>query len=350
MNILFLGIGVVGQRHIRNIKSRFKKVNFYTLNGKHSKQFYGVNRPLNGSVKDKYNLKQIDFGDINKNVKIDAAFICLPNHLHSKFLKKLFQKNIHIFIEKPGGINNYDLKSLRNVQKKNIKKKLKIMFGYHLRFNPLIIDLKKIIKKKKIGKILNVLSENGEHIADYRKYQKYWKVYHSKKKEGGGVLLNQIHEIDYLLFLFDKYKLNLKNSFHDKISNLKIDTEDTAFSNFVAKNKNEKFLITLLLNSYERPKYRRLKIVGTLGKIIANLSNNTLDIYRYKIYGNGLLYKNKIFKKKINYNFKRNDLFKKEVFYFLDRIKKNKQIDNSYGLTKSIEALELTLKIKKILL
>ena len=105
MNILFLGIGVVGQRHIRNIKLRFKKVNFYTLNGKHSKQLYSANKPLSGDVNKKYNLRLIDFSDINKKVKIDAAFICLPNHLHSKFLKKLFQKNIHIFVEKPGGIN-----------------------------------------------------------------------------------------------------------------------------------------------------------------------------------------------------------------------------------------------------
>ncbi len=221
------------------------------------------------------------------------------------------------------------------------------MFGYHLRFNPLIINLKKMLQKKKIGNILNVLSENGEHIADYRKYQKYWEVYHSKKKKGGGVLLNQIHEIDYLLFLFDKYKLNLKNSFYSKISRLRIDTEDTASSNFVAKNKNEEFLITILLNSFERPKYRKLKIVGTLGKIIADLSNNTLEIYRYKIFENGLLNNNKISKKKINYNFKRNDLFKKEVYYFLNSVKKNRQINSIYGLAKSIKALELTLKIKK---
>ena len=347
MNILFLGIGVVGQRHIRNIKLRFKKVNFYTLNGKHSKQLYSANKPLSGDVNKKYNLRLIDFNDINKKVKIDAAFICLPNHLHSKFLKKLFQKNIHIFVEKPGGINKQDLRSLKNIQKKNIRKKLKIMFGYHLRFNPLIINLKKMVKKKKIGNILNVLSENGEHIADYRKYQKYWEVYHSKKKKGGGVLLNQIHEIDYLLFLFDKYKLNLKNSFYSKISRLRIDTEDTSSSNFVAKNRNEEFLITILLNSFERPKYRKLKIVGTLGKIIADLSNNTLEIYRYKIFEKGLLNNNKISKKKINYNFKRNDLFKKEVYYFLNSVKKNRQINSIYGLAKSIKALELTLKIKK---
>ena len=43
---------------------------------------------------------------------------------------------------------------------------------------------------------------------NYRPYQKYWKVYHSQKKGGGGVALNQIHDIDYS-FLFENYNLSL---------------------------------------------------------------------------------------------------------------------------------------------
>ena len=33
MKILFIGLGSVGQRHIRNIKSKFKNIKFYTLKG-----------------------------------------------------------------------------------------------------------------------------------------------------------------------------------------------------------------------------------------------------------------------------------------------------------------------------
>ena len=57
--------------------------------------------------------------------------------------------------------------------------------------------------------------ENGEHIADYRTYQKYWKRYHAKK-QGGGVLLNQIHEIDYLLDLFENYNFKVVNTLEEK--------------------------------------------------------------------------------------------------------------------------------------
>ena len=56
-----------------------------------------------------------------------------------------------------------------------------------------------------------------------------------QKKQGGGVLLNQIHEIDYLLDLFENYNFKVVNTFRRKMSNLKIDTEDTISSNFIVK-------------------------------------------------------------------------------------------------------------------
>ena len=347
MNILLIGIGVIGQRHIRNIKSNFKRIKFYTINSKHSKQVYGINKPLVGDVNSKYNLKTINFDDINKKIKIDAAFICLPNYLHSRFLKKLVDQNVHVFLEKPGGVNNRDLKLLKQIQKQNRKNKTQIMLGYHLRFNPVIIKLKKMIKNKIVGNILNVLAENGEHIADYRSYQKYWKVYHAKKNEGGGTSLNQIHEIDYLLYLFEDYDFKLVNTFHDKISDIKVDTEDSISSNFIVSKFKEKFLTTLLLNSYERPKNRSLKIVGSKGKIVADLLKNNIKIYQFKSSNNGIMKNRKILKKNFQYKFKRNNLFINEIKYFIQTLKKNKSIDKKYGLNKSIKALELTLKLKK---
>ena len=39
-------------------------------------------------------------------------------------------------------------------------------------------------------------------------------------------------------------------------------------------------------------------------------------------------------------------MFKKEVIYFIEVVKQNKNIEEKYGLSKSIKALELTLKLK----
>ena len=346
MNVLFIGLGIIGQRHLRNLRLKYKDISFYTLKNKHSKQLYNSNKAIKGNVQLKYNLRSINLPDINKKIKVHAAFICLPNYLHAKYLKILVEKKIHVFLEKPCGINKKDCKILVNTLKKIKRNKLKVVVGYHLRFNPLISKVKTLIKKKEIGKILNVLVENGEHIADYRPYQKYWKVYHSKKKEGGGVLLNQIHEIDYFLDLFDNYKFNKINSLNKKISNLKINTEDTTISNFIASNLNDKFILTLLMNSFERPKRRLLKIVGSKGKIIVNLLKNYIEIYKFDIFANGLKKNKKTLKKLFKFKIKRKDLFKREVNYFINSVKKNTLIDKKFGLERSIETLKTALKLK----
>ena len=88
----------------------------------------------------------------------------------------------------------------------------------------------------------------------------------TQKNKGGGVILNQIHEIDYLMYLFQNYKFKIINTFNNKFSKAKIDTEDTLSSNFMISNSKEKFIVTLLLNSYERPKHRSIKIIGSKGK------------------------------------------------------------------------------------
>tara|TARA_B100001093_G_scaffold399484_1_gene386951 strand:- start:1172 stop:2215 length:1044 start_codon:yes stop_codon:yes gene_type:complete len=346
MNILIIGLGIVGQRHIRNLKSKYSNINFYTLKNNYSKTLYSSDDVLKGDVYKKYKIRSIKLLDINKHIRIDAAFICLPNFLHARFLKIFIEKKIHTFLEKPGGSNYADLKLLKIISKKIKKNNLKVLVGYHLRFNPLILKLKKIIKKRVIGRIFNVKVENGEHLADYRTYQKYWNKYHSKKKEGGGVLLNQIHEIDYLNYLFDDYKFKIINTLDKKISNVRSDADDTIVSNFIVNNSKERFLLSLNMNSYERPQKRSIKIIGEKGKISANLLNNKIEIFQYKIFKNGILKNKNVKKKYFKFKIKRNDLFQEEIILFINAIKKNKPIKKKYGLDKSIKILELALKLK----
>ena len=168
-----------------------------------------------------------------------------------------------------------------------------------------------------------------------------------KKKQGGGVLLNQIHEVDYLLDLFENYNFKVVNSFGRKMSDLKIDTEDTIISNFIVRKLKNVFLLSLLMNSYERPKKRTIKIIGTKGKIFFDFLKNEIEIYKFDIFKYGMIKGKKIRKKIFKYKIDRNDLFKKEVYYFINAVKKNKLIDKKYGLEKSIKTLNIALKLNK---
>ena len=210
------------------------------------------------------------------------------------------------------------------------------MMGFQLRFNPLIHYLEKIIKKKStIGKLIYAHIHHGENIKDFHPYEDYKISYAANKKLGGGVILTQIHEIDYFLHLFDKYKI-IRSSFTSaKISNLEIDVEDVFSAHFLLKNKKNKIMCSMNLNFFEKPKKRKFYLIGEKGSLTACFNSNTIHIYK----------KNDIKVKK--FKFKKNDIFIKELKFFISKVKSNTMIQNDLNLNNGIKTLRFALKMKK---
>ena len=66
------------------------------------------------------------------------------------------------------------------------------------------INLEKIIERER-DKIINVFAYCGEDVKKYHENEDYTKSYTVSSKKGGGVLLTQSHQIDYLNFLFGPF-------------------------------------------------------------------------------------------------------------------------------------------------
>ena len=332
MNILIIGLGSIGQRHLRNLRSIDKKIKFFSLRRKYITPLLdSKNQKRRGKIEDYYNIK--NFKSFDEIKKIDIAFICTPSKFHVSEAIKLLKKNVHIFIEKPLG------SSLKNINKlKKIifnKPNIKTMMGFQLKFNPLILKLKQLIEINSIGKIYNIFIHHGEHINDFHPYEDYKVSYAAKKSLGGGVILTQIHEIDYLLFLFKKYKIKILDTFPSKISNLKIDVEDSLNANLkLEKKKNQKIFCSLHLNYFERPKKREIKLIGEKGKIDCDLVKNEIKIFK----GKNL--------KTIKYKINRNEIFKNQIRYFLKCVKNNKKIRSDFDVINGIKSLKIALKLR----
>ncbi len=338
MNILIIGLGSIGQRHLRNLKLIEPKSNFYTIKSNRKKSaplLNNFNQVLKGDIKKKYSLtyfNSID-GIYKNNIKIDCAFVCTPSSKHISQVIELLKYNIHCFIEKPLGSSSKQLSELENLLKK--KKKLITMMGYQLRFSPLIEYLNKVIKKKSpIGKLLFANIHHGENIKDFHPYEDYRISYAANKKLGGGVILSQIHELDYFLHLFSDYKIKNATFTSSKISDLDIDVEDIFSSNFLLKKNNNKMLCNINLNYFERPKKRKFYLIGNCGTLVACFNTQKIHITK-----NG---KEKILK----FNFKKNDIFIKEIKFFISRVKSKKLISKDLNLYNGIKTLRFALKLK----
>tara|TARA_A100001015_G_C15036196_1_gene736359 strand:+ start:3136 stop:4131 length:996 start_codon:yes stop_codon:yes gene_type:complete len=331
MNILILGLGSIGQRHLRNLKSISKKFKFFSLRRKYITPLLDKNNNYKkGSIENIYKIK--NFRNFKEIKNINAAFICTPSKYHVVEAIELLKKNINIFVEKPIGSSLKKINQLKKIIHK--KPKLKSMMGFQLKFNPIILSLKKLILKKTIGKLYNIFIHHGEHIDDFHPYESYVNSYAARKELGGGVILTQIHELDYLFFLFNGFKINVKKTYPSKISNLKINVEDNVTANLELVKKNYKIKCLLHLNYYERPKKRSILLIGEKGKIECDLNSGKIIIFK----------NNKT--KSILLKFDRNQIFINQIKYFINCIKKNKKIKKEYDLLNGIKSLKLALKLK----
>ena len=329
-NILFIGLGSIGQRHFRNYKSITKNCNFFAIRKiKKSPELNKYNIVKNNKL-DLVKKGIIEISETKSiQKKFDTVFICNPSSLHIKYALKFAKKNTALFIEKPISHNLYGISKLKNKIEEN---KVICAVGFQLRYHKYLHYIKKIIKTKKLGKIKKVEIFNQHYLPNHHKYEDYRIGYAARKKLGGGVLLCFIHEIDYANFLFNVPKsLKCKSG---KRSNLDINVEDYATIESEHSMDNHQFGVRINLDFIRKIEKRNCKIFFENGEIFWDLKLDKLTIK-----------KKKSFKKILNSKISRNSLFKKQLNQFYNCTKfKSQPISN---FENGVSSLKIVLAAKK---
>ena len=309
MRTLIMGLGGIGQRHLRNLRM---------LMGNDMEIIAYDPRPnppvLTDQLKveewarldEKYNLHI--FQDLEKALAQlpDIAFICNPTSLHISAAIRAAQAGCHLFIEKPLSHNLEQVDELVSlVENRN----LKAVIGYQMRFHPCLKRLAELIQAKTIGRILSVRAEIGEYMPGWHTYEDYRQIYASKQDLGGGVILSQIHEFDYLYWLFGFPHSIYTRGGH--LSSLEIDVEDTADTLMECMLDGHPVPINLHQDYLQRPLSRFCEVYGEAGKIRMDLRNLSVNVFD----GQGNLAEENSYA-----DFQRNQLFVDEVKCFLDSL------------------------------
>ena len=203
-----------------------------------------------------------------ESTELDFAIIATPTALHSDAVSIAIEKGLHVFVEKPFGLNPEQGQQLVDMIK---GKNLVHQVGYVIRFNDVIIEVKKLLASKIIGDHLVFKMEmNGPTVL--HDVKSGWR---SKKKEGGGCLYDfASHSIDLINYLIgppDKIVGSVLQSIHSA------GIEDAVTSTFVYNNGlRGNLLVNWSDPSYRKPTYR-FEIQGRKGKIVA-------DLHAYKIF------------------------------------------------------------------
>ena len=314
--ILVIGYGSIGKRHVKNLLKNSK----YEI-------LILTKRKINDSKE-----TRVKYYNSLTNVlkeKPEIAFITNETSFHIQTAIKLAKKNIHLFIEKPLSNSNKNIQKLQEIVNKN---KLITQMGCNWRFHPCIKKIKGIIEKNEIGKIYSVQVESNSYLPDWHPYEDYRKGYAAKKQLGGGILLTCIHELDFLYWYFGK--VDEVFSVTKKQSQLEVNADDISI--MVLKFKKN-ILGEIHLDYFQRPDFKRCKIISSKGTLYWDSSINEV-----KFYSNS---KKKWIKKIELKKYEKNQMYVDEILHFLKSVKNKKKTINP--LNDGVKTLRISLAAKK---
>ena len=247
-NVAIIGYGYWGPKLARNFQnSNYFNIKYIIDSSKKNLSKAKSDYPLAKSIS--------NYKGIKKNL-VDLIVIATPTKTHYSFTK-YFLKTNHVLVEKPLSMSLTEVKKLENISK--LSKKL-LFVDYPFLFSGSINYIKKIVKKKKYGDLVEI--ESFREQAPIRKdCNVLWDL--------------SVHDISLLNYLLEQNPIRV-NSIKNKTSGNKL--HDTAYLNLVYKKKINVFI----KNSWISPiKIRLLKF--KFKKAILYCDENE-PIYKIKIF------------------------------------------------------------------
>lgn len=259
--ILFIGLGSIGKRHIRNVLS--------ILSTRGDRCEIDVVRSGHGGTLDSDLLSAINkvySYDDNLASKYDAVFITNPTSMHYSTLQQYSDVGANYFIEKP--IFSCADCSLTDL---HIQREVNYYVACPLRYNSVLQYVKNNID---CSKVISVRSVSSSYLPDWRPGTDYRSTYSAHKDMGGGVSIDLIHEWDYLSWLFGMPTKVF--SLIDRVSDLEIDSDDLAL--YMGQNANTVF--ELHLDYFGRQTIRQLQMFMPNDTAIADIAGGTVTFLK----------------------------------------------------------------------
>ena len=213
MKFLIVGYGSIGKRHARNIKSLGHEVIILrhsrdTINKDGFDEYYSYEEAI----------KSAD--------SINGAIICSPTSCHLNDVTILVDNNIPFLLEKPPTVDYQSCLEMVKFLKQREFSRYDI--GFNLRLYPALKFIKEYLPN--LGHIYAARVSAGYYLPDWRENIDYRTTSSASKELGGGVHIELIHEIDYIIWFFGLPEKVF--GYKNRISILEISTEDICVAVF----------------------------------------------------------------------------------------------------------------------
>jgi len=190
---------------------------------------------------------------------VDVVSVCTPNYLHAEHSIKSLKAGKHVLCEKPMALSVRDCENMIYTAEQTNRR---LFIVKQNRYNPPVVELKKVIEENRLGKIFYVqLNCFWNRNEDYY-LQSDWK---GRLDKDGGTLYTQFsHFIDLLVWLFGDFKnvkVLLQNYLHPNI-----EFEDTG-AVLIEFFNGAIGTINYTVNSYQKNMEGSITVFGSKGTV-----------------------------------------------------------------------------------
>lgn len=268
MRALFLGLGGIGQRHLRNLKSLVPGAKIAAV--RHRGRRFEIGNDLKADaavdIMTKYAIKELPDSAAAPEWKPDIAVIATPSALHAEHAQPLIEANIPVLIEKPATADYGSFEALRRAAEKS---RAPVMIGCHLRFHPCVRTLKTWLDANRVGRVQSIEVAVHSFMPGWHDYEKPDAFYAGVKALGGGAVLTEIHELDLLCWFFGPAVVVAATG--GRLGPYDLDVEDTAAALLTFGIAGRRVPATVTLSFVQKPPLRRFAINGELGRIVMDI-------------------------------------------------------------------------------
>ncbi|MER2173172.1 MAG: Gfo/Idh/MocA family oxidoreductase [Carnobacterium sp.] len=289
MKVIFFGLGSIGQKHYQNLKIICKERDIPLEVSAYRSRKAEYETPSNISM-------IYDTNEIEDNY--DIAFITNPTALHLETIQMVKNKAKYFFVEKPIFEKTYDVASFTENQEA-------YYIAAPLRFKSIMTELKEFIEDKQVYNARVICSS---YLPVWRK-DDYSKSYSADPNLGGGIELDCIHELDYVISLFG-FPRETK-AMYAKKSHLEIKSNDSAAYLLDYTDK----IIEVHLDYYGQFSQRKIEIITDDDFIVCDFLENSLTSKRTGEF--------------IQIKEDSNQMYLNELTYFIDNVMTNKENNNN---------------------
>ena len=304
MKILFCGLGSIGSRHIKNLSLVLNERGIeYSIDALRSS-----NNSLSPEVASLLRKSYSSFEELPSDY--DVAFITNPTSLHEATITALADKTRDMFIEKPVFSGDYV-----NLDAIPLKQENVYYVACPLRHTPVVKRLHELCQKEKPIAVRSICSS---YLPEWRKDTDYRECYSASREKGGGVVLDLIHEWDYLTYLLDfPYAVKM---FSGQRSRLEITSDDVAvyIANF------SRTLLSLQLDYVGRVPLRTCELYFDDEVVVGDILNRSVV---YKKAGK-------------TESFDNEDFYINEMNYFIDCVLE-RRADNMNTVENAVKVLKI---------